>query len=73
MLFLVSRYLNFVLTFHHVEKRLDLKDKVNFRIDDVTAWLTNNCNTHIARSKGNPAMRFGQLIEHNMINIFLEK
>ena len=28
---------------------------------------------HIARSKGNPAMRFGQLIEHNMRNIFLEK
>ena len=59
--------------FGHVEKRLHLKDKVYFKIDDVTAWLTTNYNTHIARSKGNPAMRFGQLIEHNMRNIFLEK
>ena len=24
-------------------------DKVNFKIYDVTAWLTNNCNTHIAQ------------------------
>ena len=29
--------------------RLDLKDKVNFKIYDVTTWLTNNCNTHIAQ------------------------
>ena len=28
------------------KKRLDYKDKVNFKIYDVTAWLTNNCNTH---------------------------
>ena len=35
--------------FGHVEKRLDLKDKVNFEIHDVTAWLKNNCNTHIAQ------------------------
>ena len=25
------------------------KDKVNFEIYDVTAWLTNNYNTHIAQ------------------------
>ena len=30
-----------------VEKRLDQKDKVNFKIYDVTPWLTNNFNTHI--------------------------
>ena len=35
--------------FGHVEKRLDLKDQVNFEIYDVTAWLKNNCNTHIAQ------------------------
>ena len=35
--------------FGHVEKRLDKKDKVNFKFYDVTAWLTNNCNTHIAQ------------------------
>ena len=29
--------------------------------------------TNIARSKGNQAMKFGQLIEYNPRNIFLEK
>ena len=28
---------------------LDQKDKVYFRIPDVTTWLTNNCNTHISQ------------------------
>ena len=35
--------------FGHVEKRLDQKDKVSFKFHDVTAWLTDNCNTHIAQ------------------------
>ena len=35
--------------FGHVAKRLDKKDKVNFKFYDVTAWLTNNRNTHIAQ------------------------
>ena len=34
--------------FGHVAKRLDRKDRVNFNFFDVTAWLTNNCNAHIA-------------------------
>ena len=33
----------------HVAKRLDKKDKVNFKFHDVTAWLANNRNTHIAQ------------------------
>ena len=33
--------------FGHVVKQLDKKDKVNFKFYDVTAWLTNNCNTYI--------------------------
>ena len=28
---------------------------------------------NISRSKGNQAMKFGQLIKHNMRNIFLKK
>ena len=33
--------------FGHVVKRLDKKDKVNFKFYDIRAWLTgNNCNTH---------------------------
>ena len=35
--------------FGHVAKWLDKKDKVNFKFYDVTVWLTNNCNTHIAQ------------------------
>ena len=35
----------FVVNFGHVEKRLDSKD-VNFKIYDVTAWLTNNYKTY---------------------------
>ena len=30
-------------------KKLDKKPKVNIKIYDVTTWLTNNCNTHIAQ------------------------
>ena len=29
--------------------------------------------TNIARNKGNQTMKFGQLIEYNIRNIFLEK
>ena len=35
--------------FGNVSKRLDSDDKVNFKSYDVTAWLTNNRNTHIAQ------------------------
>ena len=53
-----------------------MKDTVNFKIYDVTAFLTNSCNTHIAQyleSKGNQTMKFGQLIDYNMKTIFIEK
>ena len=33
--------------FEHVEKRLNNKDKIYFKIYDVGTWFTNNCNTHI--------------------------
>ena len=63
--------------FGHVAKLLDEEDKVNFKFGDVTAWLTNNCNTrilfNISKSNGNQTMKFGQLTECNMRNIFLEK
>ena len=62
--------------FGQVERRLGQKYKVSFKIDDDRAWETINCNTHIAqysRSKGKQAMKFCQLIEYNMRNIFLEK
>ena len=33
--------------FGYVEKRLDKKAMLNFKISDVTDWATNNDNTHI--------------------------
>ena len=33
--------------FSHVLKRLDWKDKVNFKFYDVIAWLTNYFSTYI--------------------------
>ena len=35
--------------FGQLPKQLDKKGKINFKFYDVTAWLTNNCNTHIAQ------------------------
>ena len=32
-----------------VEKRLNKKAKVNFKIYDVKNWTTNNYNTHVAQ------------------------
>ena len=50
-------------------------EKVNFKIYDVTAWFTNNA-IHILpniSSKGNQTVKFGQLLEYNKRNIFIEK
>ena len=33
--------------FRLVRKRLDEKDKVNFKMYDITTWERNNYNTHI--------------------------
>ena len=44
--------------FGHVKKRLDKKDKVNFKIE---------------MKRDNETMKRGQLIKYNMLNIFLEK
>ena len=62
--------------FGHGAKQLDNKRKVDFKFYDITAWLANNRNahiTHISSSKGNQTMKYGQLIECSMRNIFLEK
>ena len=44
------------------------KDQVNFKIYDIITVFTK-----MLRSKGNQVTKFGQLIEYNMRNIFLEK
>ena len=32
----------------HVEKQRDSKDRVKFKIYDITIWKTNNCDINIA-------------------------
>ena len=61
--------------FGNIENQLDLKDQLNFRIYDVRTWLIIAIHIliNISRSKTNQAMKFGQLIEYNLRNIFHEK
>ena len=50
VLFVLFKFLSWL--FGHVAKRLGnfkLVELVNFKIYDVTAWLTNNCNTRIVQ------------------------
>ena len=58
----------------HVGKWLDKKAKVNFKIyDKLDKPNTMNILPDISRRKGNQIIKFGQLIEHNIRIIFLEK
>ena len=68
------------LIFGNVEKQSDQKDEVNFKISDVTIWVQHGKQTiaiyifpSISRSKGNQTMKFNQLTEYKMRNIFPEK
>ena len=45
-LFVVKIFTLLSWLFGDVEKQLDLKDEVNFKIYDAATWLTNNYNTH---------------------------
>ena len=64
--FFFLRYLHFFpCPFGYVEKRLDKKATVNFKIYDVTNW-------NISRNKGKQAMKFGQLIKFSVRNTFLQ-
>ena len=48
---------------------------MNFKIYDVTNWITIIIHilSDTSRSKGNQTMKFDQLTDYNMRNIFLEK
>ena len=62
-----------VLTFR---KTAWLEYQFNIKFYNVTTWMTNNYNTHIAcisEIKGNQTMDFGELIEYNKRNIFIQK
>ena len=48
-LFLIEIFTFLYYIFGNLEKRLDKKTMVNFKIHDVTDWITNVCNINIAQ------------------------
>ena len=44
-LFVLKIFQSISWRFGHVEK-VELKDKVNFKMYDITSLLTNNCKSH---------------------------
>ena len=45
LVLIILKFLSWI--FGHVAKQLNEKDKVNFKIYEVTTWLKSNCNTYI--------------------------
>ena len=44
----VLKIFKFLLTFWACRENDGLKEKVNFKLHEITTWLINNCNRHIA-------------------------
>ena len=64
------RYLHFSPDFfRYVGKQLDQKAKVQ----TGTQTITINILPCISKTKGNQTMKFGELIEYSVGNIFLQK
>ena len=62
--------------FGYVENWLEQLDKISLKIFDFTAGrkiIEIQILPNISRSKGNQAMKFGQLIKLNLRNIFSQK
>ena len=58
------------------EKQFDYKDKLDLKIMTSQPGLQTipvHILPNISQSKGNQTMKFGQLIEYNKRNIFLQK
>ena len=69
---LLSRYLSFCLDVL-VEYQNGLIKKIMLILQPGLQTIVIHILLNISRSKGNQTMKFGQLIECNMRNIFLEK
>ena len=75
-LFILKTFAFLFGLFNCVGKRLDKKGKVNFKIYDVTTTqqiIKVHLFPNISRTKDSQAMKFGQLIEYKVNNIFLLK
>ena len=45
--FVLEIFTSLFWLFRYVEKQLDEKAKVNFKVQQIIDWTTNNYNTHI--------------------------
>ena len=76
-LFVLKIFKVLPLLFGHAAKRLDKKDKLNFKFYDVSQpgqqTIVMHILANISGSKGSQTNKFGKLIECNMSHIFLEK
>ena len=62
--------------FGYIEKRFDKKAMLFSKFimpRTVQLRITIHISPNISKSKGKQTMKFGQIIENNMVNIFLEK
>ena len=67
MLFIISVFVIFTFIswqFGYLEKWFDKKAMVNFKINDVTDWITNARYILPNNSRSNQTMTFGHLIAH---------
>ena len=76
-LYSLSRYLNICLEFFAMHKK-GLIRKIRLISKFMTSQpgkqtIVINTLSNVSRSKGNQTIKFGQLIEYNMRNVFLEK
>ena len=77
-LFSFSRYLSFCHDFWSFWKNGLIRKILNFKIHDVTTWLTNNCNTYIAqyltklRQPDNETFAINRINERNIFLYTLE-
>ena len=58
------------------KKRLDKRNRFNFKIFDVSLGkktITIHTLPNISRKESNQTIKFGQSIQYNMRNIFLQK
>ena len=49
VLFVFDIIIFLLCLFGYVEKQLDKKTMVNYKIYDITYWSTNNCNIEVAQ------------------------
>ena len=74
-LFVLKIFIFLSRFFGDVGRLPDKKAEVSFKVNDITVWetITIHVLVNITKSKGNQAMKFGQLIKYSLRFFFLEE